>query len=614
VFTSLYKYEVDILRLNVDHSNKILCVVVPQSGVFGHPAVYVIEQQNSKLIIDPTHTLPYQINMSNLVDWAKRIITEYESGATGCFLLHGNINDQFVMPLKEGPKLGRLQDFLIKILLPRFDVVFTYDLGYGIRVEKGRETFDKWPGKDQARALSGTALPAIRSLGQYLLYTRNLSALGEKAPKVAVILKQSHLIVPAIPNALNYELNSLASVIRSWASDVSLQEHGQVAFILTDGIHNLHPLVTQNPRVSSISIPLPESQELEHALEILQPDCKKALTNFEDNLTLPAERLKGATISAVENLLKQRHHAKKSLRDDDLSELKKQLVEAECEGLIGFVEPKRDLSDYLGMPDVLEWLRNDLNLWEKGYTQALPMGYLFSGPVGTGKTFLAECLAGEAGVPVVTLKNFRDRWVGSTEANLEKIFSLLHALGKCIVFVDEADQALGRRAAGSGDSGVSSRVYSMLAKEMSDTDNRGKLLWILASSRPDLIEVDLKRPGRIDVKIPIFPAISKKDGLSLLLALCKRRGLNMKGIDRKALLESIPELLTPGAAEALSVKAFRLFKLGKLEAHEAIMKILEDYRPAVSPAIIRHQMNLAAEESTEKKFIPDEVLPYISLS
>ncbi|MDB4314040.1 ATP-binding protein, partial [Akkermansiaceae bacterium] len=104
------------------------------------------------------------------------------------------------------------------------------------------------------------------------------------------------------------------------------------------------------------------------------------------------------------------------------------------------------------------------------------MGYLFCGPVGTGKTYLAECLAGSAGVPVIVLKNFRDRWVGSTEANLEKIFSLLHALGRCMVFVDEADQALGKRAAGSGDSGVSSRVYSMMAKEMSNPRNRGRIV------------------------------------------------------------------------------------------------------------------------------------------
>ena len=550
--------------------------------------------------------------MSELVFWARRIITGYESGATGCFLLHGNINDQFVMPKEDGPELGNLQDFLIEILLPRFDVILSYDLGYGVRVEKGREIFDEWPGKEQSKGIPGMALPAIRTIGQYLLYARNLSAMGKKAPKVGVILKQAHLIVPAIPNALNYELNSLASVIRSWASDVSLQNHGQVVFVMTDQLHNLHPLVAQNPRVSSVEIPLPESWELEEALEILEENNSKALTHFTDNLSLPAERLKGTSISAVENLLKQRHYSNSPLKDDDLSQLKKELVEAECEDLIEFVEPSRDLDDYLGMPKIVEWLRQDLQLWNDGHVQALPMGYLFCGPVGTGKTYLAECLAGEAGVPVVTLRNFRDKWVGSTESNLEKIFSLLHALGQCIVFIDEADQALGRRAASSSDSGVSSRVYSMLAQEMADTNNRGKLLWILASSRPDLIEVDLKRPGRLDVKIPIFPALNKKEALIILLALCRHRGLELPEEAPSKMLEYVPELLTPGAAEALSVKAYRLFKLGGVTVEEAILKSLEEYRPAVSLDIIREQMKLAADEATEKLFIPDEALPYLS--
>ena len=64
------------------------------------------------------------------------------------------------------------------------------------------------------------------------------------------------------------------------------------------------------------------------------------------------------------------------------------------------------------------------------------------------------------------------------------------------------DPPLGRRESGPGDSGLSGRLYSMIAQEMSYTANRGKVIWVLASSRPDLIEVDLKRPGRIDLKVP----------------------------------------------------------------------------------------------------------------
>ena len=133
------------------------------------------------------------------------------------------------------------------------------------------------------------------------------------------------------------------------------------------------------------------------------------------------------------------------------------------------------------------------------------MGYLIAGRIGTGKTFIVQCWAGELGIPCVVFKNFRDRWVGATESNLEKIFAVLRALGQVVVFVDEADQASGRRDGGDSDSGLSGRVYAMLAKEMSDTRNRGRIIWVFATSRPDLLEVDLKRQGRLDVHIPLFP-------------------------------------------------------------------------------------------------------------
>ncbi len=92
-------------------------------------------------------------------------------------------------------------------------------------------------------------------------------------------------------------------------------------------------------------------------------------------------------------------------------------MERDSAGLVEFIEPRRTLADYHGQEALKTWLRQDIALWRAGDLKALPMGYLLCGPVGTGKTFLVECLAGEAGVPVVKLKNFRDRWVGSSEGN-----------------------------------------------------------------------------------------------------------------------------------------------------------------------------------------------------
>ena len=161
---------------------------------------------------------------------------------------------------------------------------------------------------------------------------------------------------------------------------------------------------------------------------------------------------------------------------------KKEMIEKSASGRITFVESTRNLDDVAGHSEAKAWLRQDADLMKRGKIKALPMGYLINGRIGTGKTYLVECFSGEAGVPCVEIKNFRDKWVGATEGNLEAIFKILHAMGQVIVFIDEADQVAGKRDGGSGDSGVSGRIYAMLAREMADTRNRGRIFWIFARS------------------------------------------------------------------------------------------------------------------------------------
>src|SRR5690606_26132846 len=117
---------------------------------------------------------------------------------------------------------------------------------------------------------------------------------------------------------------------------------------------------------------------------------------------------------------------------------------------------------------------------------------------GTGKTFVAEAFAGESGLTCLKLKNFRDKWVGSTEANLEKILNVVKALGSVIIIIDEVDRALS--SDNEGDSGTSNRVYAKIKAFMSDTNHRGRILWVIMSNRPDKLDIDLKRPGRFDSK------------------------------------------------------------------------------------------------------------------
>lgn len=131
------------------------------------------------------------------------------------------------------------------------------------------------------------------------------------------------------------------------------------------------------------------------------------------------------------------------------------------------------------------------------------MGILFLGPPGTGKTLIAQAFANVCNTNFVKLGNFRSMWVGQSERNLSKALDLIRALSPVIVFMDEIDQSEGSQGE-AGDGGVGKRIFSKLLQFMSDTSLRGKVLWIAASNRPDLIDAALKRAGRFDMTIPFF--------------------------------------------------------------------------------------------------------------
>lgn len=535
--------------------------------------------------------------------WAHELALAYESGAHGQFVLYGNVSDRF--PL--GGRLVGLTRYLDAQLLTGFDLVFLYDPGNGLNVVRGAERLQDWPAMKELGPWPRDPRDAVEVVSRYLRYRANLRALGRGDDlHVACIVRGADQILPASRQG-GFEVASLASLVRDWASEPPYSELAFASFLIADNLNDLHPQVASNPRVARIRVPLPDVAVLQAALAQLRVDHPAAFDPQASD-TAAAEALSGVSIAALQSLVRTRAHERKVLGAADWVRTKKALVEADAGDLIEFIESKKTLEQYHAQPALKAWLRQDIALWQASDLRALPMGYIFCGPVGTGKTYLVECLAGEAQVPVVKLKNFRDRWVGSSEGNLEKIFRLIRALGRCIVFVDEADQTLGKRDAGTGDSGLSGRLYSMIAQEMSDSDNRGRLMWILASSRPDLIEVDLKRPGRVDVKIPLLPTTTVEESGALLRALLKRFDIALDAAAMAGL--PLPLLLTPGAAEALAVKVYRLSRTGPMAPLEALAQCLDGYQPPVPRDVLEFQMRIAIREATDLKFVPESLRHY----
>ena len=518
----------------------------------------------------------------------------------GQFVLYGNVHDRFAI----GDRFVGIDRFIEDEMLGSTDVILSYDLGNGLTVDRGEKRLAQWA-PPVMRALPQQPLEAVRFISRYMRYLGNLSAVGHRdIPRVAVIMRGIDQLLPA--EGSGYEHGSLTYLVREWALGSPFTQLPFASLLIADNLTDVEPLIVFSPQVKLVRIPLPAVNELEAALHLLQQEHPETIPRTTDVPALAAA-VSGVSVNTLQQITKLRAHNGRKLQSEDFAVLKKEMVERDAPGLIEFLESTRTLEDYHGQESLKSWLRQDIALWRLNDVRALPMGYLLCGPIGTGKTFLVECLAGEAGVPVLKLKNFRDKWIGSSEANLEKIFRLIRALGRCIVFIDEADQTLGRRESGAGDSGLSGRLYSMIAQEMSNTANRGKVMWVFASSRPDLIEADLKRPGRIDIKIPILPAATPAQAAALIVAIAGRFGLELTHQELEELRIPLPQLLTPGAAEALVVKAYRVARTENVSAAQAVARSLKGYQGAVPQDVLELQIRLAAREATDLAFVPEEL-------
>jgi AAA+ superfamily predicted ATPase len=310
-------------------------------------------------------------------------------------------------------------------------------------------------------------------------------------------------------------------------------------------------------------------------------------------------QLQGLILHAVEN--------RQPLTLKFLSQRKKDLIEAESGGLLEFVQSRFDLSYVAGNDQAKRKLQDAAAAIRAGNTDVLPMGYVICGPVGTGKTFITTCFAGEVGIPAVTLKNFRSMWQGVTEGNLERVLSLLKAMSPIAVIVDEADAQLGDRS-NSGDSGVGNRVFAQIAQFMGNTEYRGRVIWFLLTCRPDLLPVDLKRQGRAEEHIALFYPDTPEERLALLRAMQRKVGMQPFAADIEKFFLDRAGSLSGADIEAVLVRSHMRSSLQNKSAVDAqdLEAALEDFIPPYYPTEIDLQNLVAVLECTSKSLLPKQ--------
>jgi AAA+ superfamily predicted ATPase len=554
--------------------------------------------------------------------WALSAAELYFSGTTSVFVLHGNTFD--LVPLgdvdaADQASFGGIPEFLSEQLFGRWDLVLHYDLGRGLRVFAGRN-------EKRLRDMVGLATKRIGDLSTLkndptvvftlldLFVRENIMAAPEKQLSVAIMISNASYLFPAgEPGRLSFPASGIAVTLLNWATSAQVKRLAMAFVLIDERRSDVNDRITGNPQIATIEVPLPnEHERLAFVRDAASGENGAAWTKISD---YTAEQLgtlsAGMSLNDLSVLIKTAREGTQRLDAPLFRALKKRLIERQCQGLLEFIEPKWKLDTVIGHEAAKQRLRDDAALLARGALDCVPMGYLLCGPVGTGKSFLAMCAAGEIGIPCVMLKNFRSKYVGETEGNLERVLSVLRAMGPVMVVIDEADAALGDRDT-EGDSGTSSRVFGMIATQMGDTRYRGRLLWMLLTARPDLLPIDIKRQGRAEVHIPLFYPSDDDEIRRMFVMLAKKLGTTLRPEDVPAVSQK--GQLSGADIEGIVGRAWRKSLLAGSTSitPQALADVLAQFLPSTQGLEKELQETAAIIECTDSEFLPPALLERVT--
>lgn len=451
--------------------------------------------------------------------WFSELVTRFDAGIARVFILHGNIHDYVFHP-----NLGYLplEQFLLEQFQER-DEVYQYSLTRGLRRRSQSGAMET--------AESDASTPDSENL--WLRIRRDLEQLDQivRSPTIngtVILIEYLNKLFPA--QARDLEREFFLEMILRWAISPEVLSSRNQIIMTTPTIEDVHQdLRDSYNKIDLLELPRPDHAARRKFLVALYAghNCGLPLPGggrgkesdvpitfgegFSKTATVAIEELtnisSGLNRMGLQDLfLRSRLESSGQVTRDFVVRHKKDLLATESAGLLEVVEPRFGFEQVGGLKLIrnrLEAICAALQSSDELVRRTIPMGILFLGPPGTGKTLVAEALAQESGLNFVKLGNIRAMWLGQSERNLATALNLIASMEPVIVFVDEIDQSEGRRSEG-GDSGVGGRIFSKLLEFMSNSDHRGRVLWIAASNKPQEIDAAMKRAGRFDLKLPFF--------------------------------------------------------------------------------------------------------------
>lgn len=561
------------------------------------------------------------IIISGLPPWAQELSKKYCSKTVNLYFVHGNIRDFLPHRDIQGSfSFVRINDYISEVIFGNRDIIVFYDKSVGLTfcLQEMLSAYlermhAQYPTEALADFLSRDPVKAFAYLERYFIMNM------KQNKRMVLIIDYSESLVPSEDIANLSETDRYCFVtLNRWANDPVFTNEDISVVMLTENITDINSRFTASPSTVKIHIPLPNEETRIRFLEYLKTQEEILVLERGLNTEKIGKLTSGLNLVNLHQLAAETYQTidANGKPEDNISRLshtdsatlqflkrkKQEIIEHEAGGLLEFVDTSCDLSYVAGNVFVKKRLYNAVRAIKQGRADVLPMGYLISGPIGTGKSFMVSAFAGEIGIPMVRLCNFQATQPGITQSNLEKTLNILKALTPVAVMVDEADAVFGRRNAPAGES----RIFAQIAGFMGNTQHRGNIIWFLITSRPDLLPIDLKRQGRAEEHLALFYPETTKEKTEIFEALKKKLRIKLKDVHVPAIIRRIKFAVSGSDLEAILVRAqlTAAMESRTMVTTQDITRTIEDFIPPAYPHEIELQNLVAVLECTGKEMLP----------
>jgi SpoVK/Ycf46/Vps4 family AAA+-type ATPase len=523
--------------------------------------------------------------------WLQEIETAHAARAAHFFVLHFNVSD-YVFDGVNAPR--RLLTYVGRHLASQgYQRLALVNLSYGVG----------WVNGDGASPASDIEPSAI--------VRRLADRLTERADHTTAVLIENleHLVPAGGPG--DREALKAVEVFVQLAQDEALRATGCLIIATCRSLESVASgLIDTAGGIRAVHVPLPSSADRLRFLRYLESGTPAiSLAPLEDGLS--CERLanltQGVTLAELDGVNRQAALARQPITHAHVRACKKASIERQGRGLIDELEPRYGFEAIGGLGHVIGYLQSAVGHLRENRPASAPKGVLLVGPPGTGKTLVAEALAKEAGFNFVRIGDVRSMWLGESERNLSHVLRLLVELAPVVVFVDEVDQMLGRRDQGwHGDSGVSARLFARILNFMGRNEHRGRIIWVAATNRPDLLDEAMLR--RFDRVFPFFVP-SDNDRARILAAMPAITGVTYAPGTSFTEVADATRGLTGSALEVIVRRAVELAGASPV-TQSTLLQAAHDYKPNHDAAEYRRQSLLAFEAANLFSSLPPiEELP-----